>query len=213
MSYYYPIALDLADRRVLIVGAGAVAQRKLRGVLEAGAADVTVVAPQSRDELPPQVRWLKRSFEPGDLDGIDLCFAATDDPAVNELVARLCRERHILCNRADRDDSEPGDFTVPAIHRDGPLTVAVWASGSPRLAGAVRDAIADSLDPAWGQMGQIVGKIRERVVSNPAISMTRRKTILAAISSIRALQAYKTGGEGALMAMIADEFPELKGSL
>jgi siroheme synthase-like protein len=212
MRPYYPLLLDLTDRRALIVGAGVVAARKAKVLLEAGATHVTVVAPHFSDEVPEAVRKVQREFAPSDLDGIDLCFAATDNPDVNDQVVRLCRERHILVNRADRDEELPGDFTVPAIHRDGPLTVAVAASGSPRLAAAVRDSIAESLDPAWATMGEVALAIRRRVVTDPAMSMARRKAILQALSSKPSLEAYKAGGTTALHSLLEEQFPELKGS-
>ena len=211
MRPHYPIALDLTGRRILIVGAGPVAMRKARGVLEAGASDIAVVAPRLPTDMPAGVRAYERPFVNTDLDGIDLCLAATNDPAVNSEIVRLCRERRILCNRADRDENAPGDFSVPAIHRDGPLMIAVSASGSPRLAAAVRDSIAETLDPAWAAMGETALKLRERIVSDITIPMPRRKMILHAISSPEALATYKQGGESALIALLADEFPELKG--
>ena len=105
MRPHYLISLDLTGRRILIVGAGPVAIRKARGVLDAGADDVTMVAPRLPSDLPAGLRAIERPFAGADLDGMDMCFVATNDPAVNAEIVKLCRERRILCNRADRDES------------------------------------------------------------------------------------------------------------
>src|SRR5690242_15654645 len=92
---YYPIFLDLAGKPVLMVGAGKVALRKTKGLLEAGAA-VTVVAPRAEPEftgLPLTLRL--RKFRPADLNGAILTFAATDDRQVNRAVTLAARRRGI----------------------------------------------------------------------------------------------------------------------
>src|SRR5690242_13716537 len=87
MSSYYPIFLDLKDRPVLVVGAGKVALRKTRGLLEAGAR-VTVVAPEHLAEFDKlRVRMVERAFRASDLSGAALVFAATDDRLTNHRIA------------------------------------------------------------------------------------------------------------------------------
>jgi len=98
---HYPVFLDLKDRPVLLVGAGKVALRKARGLVEAGAR-VTVVAPDALpefDELP--VRLVRRPFRASDLAGVVLVFAATDDRLVNHRIGVAAKGKGIFANIAD----------------------------------------------------------------------------------------------------------------
>jgi len=141
---FYPIFLELAGREVLVVGAGKVGLRKIRGLLEAGAR-VTVVAPRAEAELVRLgVRWRRRGFRKTDLDGKVLAFTATDDRRVNHRVAVEARRRGIPVNVADA----PGecDFIVPARMRSGNLQVAISTGGqSPRLAAELRRKLEELL--------------------------------------------------------------------
>ena len=211
MAQQYPLFLDLTGRRILIVGAGPVGARKARGLLDSGATNVNVVAPLIPADFPELIHRIERPFRPADLADIDLCFAATNSPGVNAEVVALCRDHHIWVNRADQDGDAPGDFTVPAVLRRGPLTIAVSASGSPGMAVAVREAIAANLDPAWSEIAEISLSIRRRLASGPPLETARRKAILATIFSPDAMAAFKSGGAPALWALLASRFPELKG--
>jgi siroheme synthase-like protein len=134
---HYPIFLDLKDRPVLVVGAGKVALRKTRGLVEAGAR-VTVVAPKvlpEFDRLP--VRVLRRPFRPSDLAAAVLVFAATDDRAVNHRIGVAAKARGLLANVAD--SSAECDFVVPARVQHGDVQIAISTSGrSPRLSADLR---------------------------------------------------------------------------
>ncbi|MEO3748312.1 uroporphyrinogen-III C-methyltransferase [Plantactinospora sp. B5E13] len=143
----YPLALRLADRRVLVVGGGAVATRRVPALLDAGA-EVVVVSP----ELTPALRdradagrlsWIARRFEPSDVDGAWLVHVAVDDPAAADAVSAAALERRVFCVRAD--DRDAATAWTPAVARYGPLTVAVLGGGDPRRAMAVRDAIRTAL--------------------------------------------------------------------
>jgi siroheme synthase-like protein len=141
---YFPIFLDLAGKPVLVAGAGKVALRKTKGLLEAGAV-VTVVAPRWKPEFVKlRVTLRRRAFRASDVRGARLVFAATDDRRVNHAVATAARRRGIPVNVADcRDEC---DFLVPARITRGNIQVAVSTSGeSPRLAVALRRKIEDIL--------------------------------------------------------------------
>ena len=144
MTPYYPIFLDLGGKPVLVAGAGKVALRKTRGLLEAGAR-VTVVAPRAEPEfagLPVNLR--RRRFRASDLAGAMLAFAATDDRRVNRAVATAAKRRGIPVNVADARDE--CDFIVPSRITRGHLQVAVSTGGeSPRLAAALRRKIEENL--------------------------------------------------------------------
>ncbi|MGW0217395.1 uroporphyrinogen-III C-methyltransferase [Micromonospora chokoriensis] len=143
----YPLGLRLDGRRVVVVGGGAVATRRVPALLDAGA-DVLLVAP----ELTPALRaradagrlhWVPRRFAPEDLDGAWLVQVAIDDPIAAASVSALAAERRIFCVRAD--DRSAATAWTPAVTRHGPVTVAVLGGGDPRRAMTVRDAIRDLL--------------------------------------------------------------------
>ncbi|GIG91938.1 uroporphyrinogen-III C-methyltransferase [Plantactinospora endophytica] len=141
----YPLALRLAGRRVLVVGGGAVATRRVPALLDAEAR-VVVVAPELTPALRAHVdagrlEWVAREFVPADLDGAWLVQVAVDDPAAAEAVSAAALERQIFCVRAD--DRDAATAWTPAVTRYGPLTVAVLGGGDPRRAVAVRDAIRE----------------------------------------------------------------------
>jgi siroheme synthase-like protein len=130
---------------VLVVGAGAVAARKVAGLAAAGAA-VRVVAPEIGAELDRgHVAELhRRPYEPGDLDGVRLVVTATGDPAVDAAVAADATAAGIWVNAAD----QPADctFILPAVARKGPVMIAVSTDGaSPALARRLRDRAGEQL--------------------------------------------------------------------
>ncbi|MFE9919373.1 uroporphyrinogen-III C-methyltransferase [Micromonospora sp. NPDC005553] len=143
----YPLGLRLHGRRVVVVGGGAVATRRVPALLDAGA-DVLLVAP----ELTPALRaradagrlhWVPRRFVPEDLDGAWLVQVAVDDPMAAASVSAVAAERRIFCVRAD--DRTAATAWTPAVTRHGPVTVAVLGGGDPHRAMTVRDAVRDLL--------------------------------------------------------------------
>jgi siroheme synthase-like protein len=134
---HYPVFLDLKDRPVLVIGAGTVALRKTKGLLEAGAR-VTVVAPEALpefDDLP--VRLLRRRFRASDLAGAALVFAATDDRAVNHRIGIAAKSRGVFANVAD-SAAECG-FIVPARVNRGDVQIAISTGGTnPRVSAELR---------------------------------------------------------------------------
>ena len=161
----YPVALDLRGRSCLVVGGGPVAERKVRGLLEAGAA-VTVVSP----DLTPRLRaWaagqrcrhVARAYRSADVAGRVLVLAATDDARTTAQVYRDARRAGALVNAAD--DPERCDFLLPALLRRGRLTVAVSTGGaSPALARSVRDELERLVPESYGALLEIVASVRAR---------------------------------------------------
>ena len=144
MTSGFPLLLDLAGRRVVVVGGGEVALRRARALVEAGA-DVWVIAPQLQagfDDLA--IVREQRGFAPADLDGAWLAMACTDDPAVNAAVANAAEQRRVFCVRADA--ASRGSARTSAVARLDGLTVAVNGGDDPGRAVVLRDAIAAALD-------------------------------------------------------------------
>lgn len=135
----------------LVIGGGAIAARKARGLAEAGFA-ITVVAPVIAASIRalPGVEVRERAFEPGDLEGHAVIFACTDDREVNRLAGQLARARGIPVVVAD--SREESTAYTPAVHRAGEITIAVSTGGtSPAAAAAIRDHLAEALAAGWGR--------------------------------------------------------------
>nr|WP_204342505.1 uroporphyrinogen-III C-methyltransferase [Micromonospora terminaliae] len=145
--------MRLAGRRVVVVGGGAVATRRVPALLDAGA-DVLLVAPELTPALRGHVdagrlRWEPRRFVPDDLDGAWLVQVAVDDRVAAAAVSAAAAERRIFCVRAD--DRAAATAWTPAVTRHGPVTVAVLGGGDPRRAMSVRDAVRELLAARAGQ--------------------------------------------------------------
>ncbi|PZG05790.1 uroporphyrinogen-III C-methyltransferase [Nonomuraea aridisoli] len=143
----YLLGLRLSGRRVLVVGGGRVAQRRVPALLDAGA-EVTVVSPSVTPALDDliaagRVTWHARPYEVGDCDGAWLVQACTDDRSVNTAVAAEAEAKRVWCVRAD--DKDASAAWTPASGRDGEISVAVTAGGDPRRAAGIRDAVVEAL--------------------------------------------------------------------
>jgi uroporphyrin-III C-methyltransferase/precorrin-2 dehydrogenase/sirohydrochlorin ferrochelatase len=144
MSERLPIFVNLAGRRVVLVGGGTVASAKLTQ-LRAADADVLVVAPEVRDEIVRTgVRVVRRAFTPSDLDGAWLVVAAAT-PDVNREVAAAAESRRVFVNAVD-DPANATAFLSGVVRRDG-VTLAISTSGrAPGLTALLREAL-DALLP------------------------------------------------------------------
>jgi uroporphyrin-III C-methyltransferase/precorrin-2 dehydrogenase/sirohydrochlorin ferrochelatase len=143
----YLLGLRLSGRRVLVVGGGRVAQRRVPALLEAGA-EVTVVSPSVTPALDDliaagRVTWHARPYEVGDCDGAWLVQACTSDRSVNTAVAAEAEAKRVWCVRAD--DKDASAAWTPATGRVDEISVAVTAGGDPRRAAGIRDAVVEAL--------------------------------------------------------------------
>ena len=143
----YLVGLTLAGRRVVVVGGGTVAQRRLPAWLAAGA-DVEVVAPDVTPAVEGmatarELRWTARPYRDGDLGGAWYALAATDDPQVDAAVATAAERARVFCVRAD--DAPGGTAVTPAVGEHDGLTVGVLSGGRPRRSAAVRTALVEAL--------------------------------------------------------------------
>jgi uroporphyrin-III C-methyltransferase / precorrin-2 dehydrogenase / sirohydrochlorin ferrochelatase len=184
----YPLGLMLDGRRVLVVGGGAVATRRVPALLEAGAV-VDLVSP----ELTPSLRglvdagrisWQARPFQPSDVDGAWLVHAALDDAVAAAEVSAAAEAGRVFCVRAD--DRHAATAWTPATTRHGPVTVAVTAGGDPRRAMAVRDAIHELLAISPVSLPRKLGKLTGEVAlvgggpGDPELITVKGRRLLAA---------------------------------
>lgn len=162
----YPLFVDLHARQVLVVGGGAVAERKAGALLAAGAS-VSVGSPTLTPQLGAWatagiLRHRQGGFAPGWLEGQWLVVAATDDPALNRQVAELAAARHVWVNVVD--DRVLSTFHVPAVVDRDPLMVAISTGGAaPALAGLVRAHLEAALDPSSGALVGLSERLRARI--------------------------------------------------
>ena len=173
---YYPIELDLTDRRVVVVGLGRVGRRKAIRLVAAGA---TVVAldPMPAEPAPPGVTLVAEPYRVDHLRGAALAFAAAT-PEVNRRVVADAREVGVWVNAASEPDQ--GDFLVPASWRDGPIGLTISTSGaSPALAAALRDRAAQALGPAPARLATALAELRGEVLAIVP-DTDRRRLILTA---------------------------------
>jgi siroheme synthase-like protein len=147
---HYAAFLDLRGRRCLVVGSGAMAREKAEG-LQATGALVSVLTPED--------------YRPYDLDGVWLVVVATSDDELNRRITADADARRIFCNVADVP--ELCSFILPALHRRGPITVAVSTAGaSPALAQWLRDRFATQIGFEHEQLAGELQRIRPWVKQN-----------------------------------------------
>src|SRR6185312_15764834 len=174
----YPLFADLSRRAVLVVGGGAVAERKAAALLAAGA-QVTVGAP----ELTPQLqRWARQGriahrageFAPGWLDYVWLVVAATADRALNARVAEVAGLQRLFVTVVD--DAELSSFHVPAVIDRAPLVVAISSGGAaPMLARLVRERLETLLDHSLGPLALLAARLRKRMRRRHPDLVARRR--------------------------------------
>lgn len=185
--------LDVTHRRVVIIGGGAVAARKARRLLQAGATQVRVVAPAFDPAMPQDVERVVAPYDPSYLDGADLVFAATDSAEVNAAVVRDARVCGVWVNRVDGEQEPAGDFTVPSSLEDGRLIIAV-ASGSPALSRRICRQMLEQIDPQLGAFATALTQLRSMVRNDENLSAAQRREILLWLSQDVAIETFRRRG-------------------
>ena len=174
----YPVMLDVARLRVLVVGGGAVAARKVASLVDAGGAPV-IVAPELAADLRAAVEaheltWFARAYRPVDVEGFHLVFAATNHAGVNEAVADDARRAGALVSRAD--EGGESDFQVPSHLRREQVVVAISTGGaSPLLARRIGERLDDVVTAGLGRAAGRLAEARADVQARWAGDEARRR--------------------------------------
>ncbi|MBI4310551.1 MAG: bifunctional precorrin-2 dehydrogenase/sirohydrochlorin ferrochelatase [Chloroflexi bacterium] len=166
MGNYYPVYLDLTGRPCVVIGGGREAERKVAGLLEAGAkvtlinAEVSVVLKDMAGR--GLIDWVSRDYQTGDLEGAFLAIVENDRPRVYQAVAREAEKRGILLNVVDT--THLCSFIAPAIVRRGEVTFAISTGGlSPALARRLREELDASPVMRWAEMADLFAEVRREV--------------------------------------------------
>lgn len=163
MPSYYPVCLNVKERRCAVIGGGAVAERKVQGLLECGAL-ITLISPQLTAVLGDLasrglITWEDREYKAGDLEGSFLAIAATDNPEVNKGVAWEAERLGVLLNVVDA--TELCTFITPAVVRRGEVSFAISTGGlSPALARRLREETEESPLLRWADLADMVSEVR-----------------------------------------------------
>ncbi|HZR57676.1 MAG TPA: bifunctional precorrin-2 dehydrogenase/sirohydrochlorin ferrochelatase [Terriglobales bacterium] len=187
----FPLFLKLEARRCIVVGAGNIAESKIRSLLDSNA-DVHVVAPHASEAIQALVRtgsveWHQHEFLPADLDGAFLVIAATSSSEVNGAVFQEAQRRGVLCNAVD--DPEHCDFYYGAVVRRGDLQIAISTAGhSPALAQRLRVQLEAQFEPEYATWLEQLGNTRARLFESN-VDPEERKALLHQLASGHAFEA------------------------
>ena len=203
MAFGYPVLLELAGRRAVVIGELAVEAGKVEGLLAAGA-EVTVVAkgPEAAlarlDDDPGVVVHRRGYGGPADLAGAVLCVAHAPEPRVRAAVAADARAAGVLVNVMD--DVPNCDFAAPAIVRRGDLVVAVGTGGrAPALASRLRAELGERFGPEWTELVDLVGRVRTATLPHLPDLEDRSRRWRAALD-LEELEGLVRAGRGELAA-------------
>lgn len=195
MNGYYPVVLQLRGKKIVVIGGGIVAERKVRGLLEAGADDVRVVSPAVTERIAAlaeegKLRIELRSYKESDACGARFLFAATDKKDVNAAVVADGERYGAFVNAADSYGE--GDFLVPSVIRRGDLLLSVTATGaSPSLAAAIKKELEAQYGVDYGKAASRLRRLR-LLVTNSGIDRLRKQAVLK-LAAEEAAEAARTG--------------------
>ena len=216
VSAGYPIFVNLTDRRVVVIGGGKVAERKIETLLPFSPR-ITMVSPEATEKLSAwahegRFTWVRRAYRRGDLEGAYIAFSACGIPEVDEEIFQEAQAAGILVNVVD----VPArcTFTVPSTVVRGPLRIAVSTSGcAPTEAKRIRRQLESQFDDSWEPYLNLMQNVRELVKQRISGPDSLRKPIfeaaaragwrerLAAGEVISAEDAYREALEGAGVAL------------
>lgn len=163
---YYPIFLNIRDRKCVVIGGGQVALHKVKTLLEHGA-NVEVISPALCSELDKlavngEISAMRRGYQTGDIEEAVVAIAATDSSEINLEVAREARNRGILVNVVDVPENS--DFILPSYLRRGDIGIAISTAGrSPALARKIRTKLEKDFGDEYASLVLLIDEVRAEV--------------------------------------------------
>lgn len=192
----YPIYLEMSGRRAVVIGAGAVAARKVQPLVEAGAR-VVVVAEHVQPEFEkafclPHVELVISPYEKEYLVGATLVIAATNDEALNRRIFADCQAMDVLCNVVDQP--ELCDFYVPAVVKRGDLQIAVSTDGHcPAYAGHLRKKLEELFTESHGQFVEALEATRRQAI-DAIEDANQRKAVIGRLAGDESFEFFLRHG-------------------
>lgn len=192
----YPIFLELGSRRVVVIGGGKVAVRKVQALLSAGAR--VVVVAERMDEMMTALcsgtdtELIKSKYSKNYLAGALLCVASTNDNELNKQIYKDCQELEVLCNVVDVP--ELCDFFVPAVVKRGKLQIAIGTEGQcPAYAGHTRKKLETIFTEQHGEFLDELEKLRKQIIEN-VTNPADRKTLLGQLADDESFEYFVENG-------------------
>lgn len=163
---FFPIFVNLQNKKCIVIGGGTVAERKLEQLLQYNA-EITVISPEVTSNIEKLAEsnlltWIKKQYQNGDLNGASLVFATADNDAVNHEASREASAAGALINVAD--DPDECDFIYPSIIKRGDLTIAISTGGkSPALCKKIRVQLQEVIGPEYEKYTELASDLRATV--------------------------------------------------
>ncbi len=198
MARLYPIYVSLAGRKVVVIGGGKVAERKVESLLGCGAA-VEVISPEVTEvlagwEREGQVRIHRRGFEAGDTSGAWLVIAASGEEEVNRQVFEEAERGGIFCNVVD--ETSLCSFQVPAVVQRGSMQIAISTGGaSPALAKRLRKELEEEFGPWHETFLAGLSELRAHIKAKYPSDQGKRAEIFEGFVNSEALEWLREGDE------------------
>ncbi len=204
MTNFYPVFLNLTDRRCVIIGGGQIAEGKITKLLDSGA-KISVISPDATQAIQAMaergdIEFASRKYQAGDLNGAFLAIAATNDRAVNQEIFEEAEKLGILLNVVD--DPPRCSFIAPSIVQRGPVTVAISTGGtSPALARKLRETLDGSSALGWADATSVVSKARQ-IIKDKQVAVDPQRWQCCMTSEI--LRLAKSGHEDEALEKMLD---------
>jgi precorrin-2 dehydrogenase/sirohydrochlorin ferrochelatase len=203
---YYPVNLDMTNKRCVVVGGGDIAERKVERLLECGA-QVTVVSKSLTLVLKArkktgQMDHIDRDYEDQALDGAFMVIGATDRNDVNERISKDAMARGLLVNIVD--DPDRCNFILPSLVQQGDLSIAISTGGkSPALAKKLRKELEKQYGPEYQTLLVIMGVLRKRILARDQ-RVADNKAVFEDLVHSDILQAIREKDRGRVNTIIHD---------
>jgi precorrin-2 dehydrogenase / sirohydrochlorin ferrochelatase len=185
MKSSYPIMVHLNGKRVVVVGGGKVAERKVSSLLETGAS-IIVISPEVTERLKKlaseeKIEWQQVEYSSGDIADAFMIFAATDDHVLNQRIRQEAGDHQLVMMA---DDPEGSDFHVPASLQRGRMTIAVSTGGaSPKLARHIREQLEQQFDSSYADYLDFLYQTRQKILREVEDPLLKNKLLTAIVSS------------------------------
>ena len=192
----YPIFLEMAGNKAVIIGGGQVAYRKAESLLSAGS-KLTIIAETICDDIKKLCQTanailIEAEYDEKYLSDSILVIAATDDMPLNKKVYEYCRSRRILCNIVDVP--ELCDFYIPSVVKRGALQIAISTDGGcPAYARKLRENLSEIITDNHGRFLDELDKIRKQIISQVA-DIVKRKKILTELAGDKSFEIFEQKG-------------------